>query len=206
MTDRHTADTINDNDLDQLYDDLARTKAQLSDMTRDRDRQAWYVAENDRKRKIQRQRADRTEAALDRVRALRDDLRSTTGARYIADMLDNILNPPGPAATEPDPAVVQEAVKQMDADPHGLEAGMIVKAYRDHGVEKWVFRCWGTDTCDGYLSLDHTSQQSAERARDRHAAEDHPPTPVPCPACARAGQAGLAPTEQHPDCRTQEQP
>lgn len=32
-----------------------------------------------------------------------------------------------------------------------------------------------------------------------------PAAPVPCPACARAGQAGLAPTEQHPDCRTQEQ-
>jgi hypothetical protein len=31
-------------------------------------------------------------------------------------------------------------------------------------------------------------------------------TPVPCPACARAEQASLAPTEQHPDCRTQEQP
>jgi hypothetical protein len=36
-----------------------------------------------------------------------------------------------------------------------------------------------------------------------------PAPPVPCPACARAGQAGLAPTEQHPGCRTyngQEQP
>lgn len=26
------------------------------------------------------------------------------------------------------------------------------------------------------------------------------PTPVPCPACRRADQAGLAPSEQHDDC------
>lgn len=29
--------------------------------------------------------------------------------------------------------------------------------------------------------------------------------PVPCPACARADQAGLAADELHPDCRTKEQ-
>ncbi|MFD1656955.1 hypothetical protein ACFSL4_01570 [Streptomyces caeni] len=68
----------------------------------------------------------------------------------------------------------REALRQMDADPHGLKAGMVVKAYTDHGRQKWVFRCWGTDTCDGFLSLDHSSQQSAERARDRHLAEAHP--------------------------------
>jgi hypothetical protein len=63
------------------------------------------------------------EAALDRVRSLRDDLRGTTGARYIADALDTILN---------------------GEQPHA--------------------------------------------------------TPGPCPACRRADQAGLAPTEQHRDC------
>jgi hypothetical protein len=86
------------------------------------------------------------EATLDRARALRDDLRGITGARYIADMLDKILDPPGPAPAEaPRPA-------------SWLTAGT-----RD-------------------LSI--------------------PAAPVPCPACARAGQAGLDPTEQHPHCRT----
>lgn len=33
-----------------------------------------------------------------------------------------------------------------------------------------------------------------------------PPGPaVPCPACARADQAGLAPAEQHPTCASKEQ-
>jgi hypothetical protein len=102
-------------------------------------------------------------------------------------------------ATLTQPAAATEAT-----EPH---TGLVVQPYRnDAGQPVWVFRCWGTDTCDGYLSLDHTSRQWAERARDRHAAEDHPPTPVPCPACARAGQAGLAPTELHAECRGQEQP
>lgn len=51
---------------------------------------------------------------------------------------------------------------------------LVVQPYRDdHNRPRWVFRCWGTDTCDGLLSLDHTSQQWAERARDRHVAEEH---------------------------------
>ncbi|MFI6251481.1 hypothetical protein [Streptomyces sp. NPDC051016] len=176
-------------------------------------------------------RIEKGEAALTRVRALRDDLRETTGARYIADALDKILGDttPGPGApnvprcavcltpvaehagkmcarrgqpeadtlTAPVPvdqhpdvlreraetdmhAITEaEAVRQLDADPHGLKAGMIVKAYREHGHEKWVFRCWGTSTCDGLLSLDHSSRQGAERARDRHVAEDHDPKEQP---------------------------
>lgn len=72
-----------------------------------------------------------------------------------------------------------EAVRQMDADPAHPHTGLVVQPYRDHGVEKWVFRCWGTDTCDGWLSLDHTSQQWAEAARDRHLAEDHKEQPMP---------------------------
>ena len=76
---------------------------------------------------------------------------------------------------EGNPAAAHEAIRQMDADPHGLAAGMVVQSYREYGVEKWVFRCWGTDDgCDGLLSLDHHSRQGAERARDRHVAEEHP--------------------------------
>lgn len=55
-----------------------------------------------------------------------------------------------------------------------VTTGLVVQPYRtDDGSPKWVFRCWGTDTCDGWLSLDHTNRQSAERARDRHIAEEH---------------------------------
>lgn len=55
-----------------------------------------------------------------------------------------------------------------------ITTGLVVQPYRtDRGDPAWVFRCWGTTTCDGWLSLDHTSQQSAERARDRHVNEAH---------------------------------
>jgi hypothetical protein len=152
----------------------------LDDMTSDQLDQLYY----------------RLDQARDAVALHRQGL-LTTAELYAVIEADAAPVPPAP---EPDPAVAQEAIRQMDADPHGLEAGMIVKAYRDHGAEKWVFRCWGTDTCDGALSLDHYSQQSAERARDRHVAEQHPAEPVPCPACRRADQAGLAPGELHHDC------
>jgi hypothetical protein len=67
--------------------------------------------------------------------------------------------PPGTGATEEHPAIT---------------TGLVVQPYRnDRGDPAWVFRCWGTDTCDGWLSLDHYSRQSAERARDRHVAEEH---------------------------------
>ncbi|WP_225840286.1 hypothetical protein [Streptomyces sp. NK08204] len=45
----------------------------------------------------QRQRADHLTTE---ITALRDDLRGITGARWIADMLDTILNQPAPAATQ----------------------------------------------------------------------------------------------------------
>ena len=58
-------------------------------------------------------------------------------------------------------------------EPH---TGLVVQPYRnDRGENAWVFRCWGTDDgCDGWLSLDHYSEQSATRARDRHVTEEHP--------------------------------
>jgi hypothetical protein len=70
---------------------------------------------------------ERAEATLTHVRALRDDIHDITGARYIADALDTILN---------------------GQQPHTV--------------------------------------------------------PGPCPACRRADQAGLAPTEQHDECVNQE--
>jgi hypothetical protein len=134
------------------------------------------------------------EAAIARVRAavhIADDEDVTDWQRGYRACAVNALAAldqpaPGPAATqatkpghvitiEGDPAAAHEAVRQMDADTTNPHTGLVVQPYRDHGEQKWVFRCWGTDDgCDGWLSLDHYSQQSATRARDRHVAEEHP--------------------------------
>lgn len=58
-------------------------------------------------------------------------------------------------------------------------SGLVVQPYRnDRGESAWVFRCWGTDACDGWLSLDHSSEQSAARALARHIEEEHGATPA----------------------------
>ncbi|MGW1616348.1 hypothetical protein ACWCQZ_44270 [Streptomyces sp. NPDC002285] len=56
-------------------------------------------------------------------------------------------------------------------EPH---TGLVVQPYRnDQGQRVWVFRCWGTDTCDGWLGLGHHTQTSALLERERHVAEAH---------------------------------
>jgi hypothetical protein len=61
-----------------------------------------------------------------------------------------------------------------------MYSGLVVQPYRnDQGKSCWVFRCWGTDTCDGWLSLDHASEQSAVRALTRHFEEHHASAPAP---------------------------
>lgn len=51
---------------------------------------------------------------------------------------------------------------------------LVVESYRnDQNQLCWAFRCWGTDTCDGWLSLGHDTKRWAEIARDRHVAEAH---------------------------------
>jgi hypothetical protein len=111
-------------------------------------------------------RARRAEAAIARVRAecalIEQDMQGSEddGMRTALIRILAALDEPtfGPAATQA-------------TEPH---TGLVVQPYRnDQGQPAWVFRCWGTDTCDGWLSLDHTSQQSAERARDRHVTEEH---------------------------------
>lgn len=53
-------------------------------------------------------------------------------------------------------------------------SGLVVQPYRnDQGQARWVFRCWGTDSCDGWLSLDHHSEQTAARALASHVEEFH---------------------------------
>lgn len=50
-----------------------------------------------------------------------------------------------------------------------------VSRYRhDHGHQAWAWRCWGTGDCDGWLSLDHFSQESADRSARKHLDNDHP--------------------------------
>jgi hypothetical protein len=111
MTDLKTASTINDTDLDQLYDqlDALRTVARGYCPTCGRGDAAptvedWQREQTERGRlEIANralntaaleavERAERAEATITRVRAVRDDLYGITGARYIADMLDTILN------------------------------------------------------------------------------------------------------------------
>lgn len=120
------------------------------------------------------QQAARAEAAITRVRdaatILGDDAKAARQAGHeqaayalegAALRIRTALDEPVPAATEP-------------------HTGLVVQPYRnDRGENVWVFRCWGTDSCDGWLSLDHRSEQSAVRARDRHVAEEHAEQPEP---------------------------
>lgn len=107
----------------------------------------------------------------------------TTEEKYagIAAWTAELAQAREPAATRPGPVVpvdaspdaTAEAVRQMDADTTQPHTGLVVQPYRERGEQLWVFRCWGTDTCDGWLSLGHHNEQSAQRARDRHVAEEH---------------------------------
>lgn len=52
---------------------------------------------------------------------------------------------------------------------------LVIEPYRnDQNQPRWAFRCWGTDACDGWLSLELSSERWAEVVRDRHIAEAHP--------------------------------
>jgi len=173
-TPRHTVDTLTSDALDQLYDRLATEEADNEKLRR------WLLRCSHRE-------------AIDRVRALADQWENALAPdRAYARALRAALDGPAPASASPavrqypdelrekaetDALTLQpaesEAVRQMDADTTQPHTGLVVQPYREHGVEKWVFRCWGTDTCDGWLSLDHTSEQSATRDRDRHVTEEH---------------------------------
>jgi hypothetical protein len=112
----------------------------------------------------------------DMIRQLREAADRLEGLQHTVDQQgtpdEQDLPDATPRLVEVDTA--REALRQMAADPHGLNAGMTVQPYTERGERKWVFRCWGThDGCDGWLSLDHTTQTSAESARDRHLAEAH---------------------------------
>jgi hypothetical protein len=130
-----------------------------------------------------------TRARGDKLTAVRDLMgrwaKRTDQLKRAAELLETALD--GPAAATPTPEAQQareaEAIRQLDAEQH---TGTVVKPYTEHGEKRWVFRCWGTDTCDGWLSLEHSTQSSAEAARDRHVAEEHSTAQrVPCTASIR---------------------
>jgi hypothetical protein len=123
-------------------------------------------------------RAEQAEAAIERTLAAvrvvdRDDVTDwQRGYRACSTMARAALT------EQPAPAATQATEPTPPADPDDT---LVVDRYRtDRGDHAWCFRCWGTDTCDGALSLDHSSRESAERARDRHVAEEHtqPATPI----------------------------
>jgi hypothetical protein len=93
MTDHIPLDDMTSDQLDQLYADLAHAQAEAA---------RWAEAESaDVAAGSYAGRVEELQTVIDRVAALRDDLRGITGARYIADMLDKILDEqPDPAATE----------------------------------------------------------------------------------------------------------
>ncbi|MEU5596633.1 hypothetical protein [Streptomyces sp. NPDC020298] len=134
----------------------------------------------------QRHRADQAEAERDvahqqaaAIAAQRDRLRQRMNT--LADRWDLEGPPPG---NRP----LTELRAEISVGPFEPDASLVVQPYRaDDGSQKWAFRCWGTDTCDGWLSLDHTSEQSAQRARDRHVAKDHT-----APTTAATEATGLA--------------
>ncbi|MFE2965535.1 hypothetical protein ACFXKC_18015 [Streptomyces sp. NPDC059340] len=112
------------------------------------------------------------EMALNEVRNVVADMAAQGALQWAGWLRDAMKRGPEhcllcAVETKPEPApAATEAT-----EPH---TGLVVQPYTENGVQKWVFRCWGTDDgCDGWLSLDHYNEQSATRARDRHVTEEH---------------------------------
>ncbi|MBQ0974535.1 hypothetical protein KBZ00_25905 [Streptomyces sp. RK31] len=100
MSDRHTADTITDDALDQLY-------AELGQLYKENAAAVTALADMARKRNEQMDRADRAEAALARVRGLADRLDEfaenalkTSDRQLYTAIANDIRNHATPAATQ----------------------------------------------------------------------------------------------------------
>ncbi|MFE1205671.1 hypothetical protein ACFW5V_28705 [Streptomyces sp. NPDC058762] len=160
MTVRHTVDSITSDALDALYEQLNAAEAGETQRQLATAREALASATT---------RAAHAEAAIARVRAVAGwaiQGWSDLSPEKVLLAVEGHEPAPAPAATQ--------ATDPSEGAP-AITTGLVVQPYRDdHNRPRWVFRCWGTDTCDGWLSLDHHSQQSARRARDRHVAESHP--------------------------------
>lgn len=242
MTDRKTASTITDRELDELYNDLAA----LREVARSycphcgRGDATPTVADWEQ----QKQRADQAETETARVRALHHPVGVVAAAEF--------GNPPDCAICGPNswPCPTTRALDGptpiTGADghiictcTHGTPCGcgtsphyqqpapakpsgfrpyqpadiprtgnpdhtLVVEPYRNDWREHvWAFRCWGTPTCDGWLSLDHSSQQSAERARDRHVAEQHSEPAAPAATQTTDGSCSVSAPGTEPNNREQ---
>jgi hypothetical protein len=105
------------------------------------------------------------------IAAQRDRLRQRMNT--LADRWDHALAPDKPYAR-----TLREEISCAPFDPEGA---MTVQEYTERGRRLWAFRCWGTDTCDGWLGLEHPTQTSALAERERHVAEAHVETGPPQP-------------------------
>ncbi len=156
-------DHLTSDQLDRLYDDLDRYAEVLGEMNEQAVQQTKAIADEEatsRRLLEQRQemaqerfawqeRGDRAEAALAKVAGLRDDLRGITGARWIADALDNILD-----QTAPEPAV---APPVDTGDCCGTEPPLPA----DHPDTRWG-DCWCT------LPPRHDGQHQCQPCTERH--------------------------------------
>ena len=97
------------------------------------------------------------------IAAQRDRLR--TRMNTLADRWDHALPVDKPYAH-----TLRAKISVAPFDPDGA---MTVREYTERGRRLWVFRCWGTEACDGWLGLGHHTQTSALLERERHVAEEH---------------------------------
>lgn len=135
-------------------------------IAKQRERELKNVGEARHRAEQERDEARQHAAA---IAAQRDRLRQRMNA--LADRWDLEGPPPG---NRP----LTELRAEISCDPFEPDACLVVQPYRaDDGTQKWAFRCWGTDTCDGWLGLGHHTEASAQRERDRHVAEEHAPAP-----------------------------
>ena len=165
--------------LDALYDELAALRQVARGYCPEcgRGDAAPTVADWEQ----QRQRADQAETERDTARqsaaaiaAQRDRLRQRMNT--LADRWDLEGPPPG---NRP----LTELRAEISVAPFDPDGAMTVHGYTEHGRHLWAFRCWGTDTCDGWLGLGHHTQTSALLERERHVAEAHT---APNPAATEA--------------------
>jgi hypothetical protein len=174
VTDRIPLDHLTSDQLDALYERLIKAEQETTATATAAAHLTSLVLD----------RAERAEAAITRARALHRRNANTGDCEHCSERdypdyavaypcptiraLDEPA--PGPAATQAPDGQTRPEEQPMPT----VTTGLVVQPYRnDRGEPAWVFRCWGTDTCDGWLSLDHSSEQSAQRARDRHVAEEH---------------------------------
>lgn len=120
--------------------------------------QQWpqRLARAERERDVARQHAAAIAAQRDRLRQRMNTL---------ADRWD--------AALAPDKPYARTLREEINCAPFDPEGAMTVQEYTERGHRLWAFRCWGTDTCDGWLGLQHDTQTSALAERERHVAEAH---------------------------------